>query len=484
VTSFAVAEPRPAGWPTLALETSPDLLAFVSTLSGRLLMVAVCAALMRPMVPLWPAMALSAAAMSVLARRHAGVVTAAATILVFLLSPNWYQHDTLAAGLREAGPFDPRRGLIDWAAPALTVAVLFGFLAAVRTGRPRWIAAYPQVALMLGFFALLALAAAGVAGATAQTWLWSLTSAFSGYMWVVALIALEQRNRAMQTPFVEIIGAAHPFWGGPATPYTVAPGKLRRLAAPDDRALAICQIKAFKLLVWVYCLSVFAAVFDDAAHGTLRVPHLADALAAWPDGNVTWSTRWLALFVNFFDLILRLTIAGHVVIACARLAGYNLPRNTCRPLESSTIAEFWSRYYYYFKELMLHLFYFPTFFACFKSRPQLRAAFATFMAAGVGNLLFHFIREFGEVERLGLWRSIIGLETYAFYCAALSAGIAISQWRNGARRTCAPRLKDRAASFATVMVFFCLLNVFADTRRTVPLSTHLDFFVSLFEPWR
>jgi hypothetical protein len=466
--TFALAERRAARWPSLAIEASPTLLVFVSTPSGRLLMVAFCAALMRPMVPLWPAMALAAAAMSVFARRHAGAVTAAATVVVFLLSPNWYQHDTLAAGLREAGPFDPRRGLIDWAAPALTAAVLFGFLAAVRAGRPRWVAAYPQVALILSFFTLLALAAAGVADATTQTWLWSLTSAFSGYMWVVALVALEQRNRAMQTPFIEMVGVAHPFWGGPATPYTVAPGKLRRLAAPDHRALAISQIKAFKLLVWVYLLSVLDTVFDGVAHGTLRIPHLADALSAWPGGDVPWSTRWLALFVNFFDLILGLTIAGHVVIACARLAGYNLPRNTCRPLESRTIVEFWSRYYYYFKELMLHLFYFPTYFACFKSRPQLRAAFATFMAAGVGNLLFHFIRELAEVERLGLWRSIVGLQTYAFYCFVLSAGIAISQWRNGAARTSALRLQDRAASFATVMLFFCLLNV----------------FVSLFEPWR
>jgi hypothetical protein len=276
----------------------------------------------------------------------------------------------------------------------------------------------------------------------------------------------------------------HPFWGGTATPYTAPPGKLRRLAAPDDRALAVSQIKAFKLLVWVYVLIMLDAAFDEAAHGTSHIPHLADALAAWPDGNLAWSTRWLALFVNFFDLILNLTIFGHVVIACARLASYNLPRNTYRPLEARTIVEFWSRYYYYFKELTLHLFYFPTFFACFKSRPQLRAAFATFMAVGLGNLLFHFIREFAEVERLGLWRSIAGLQTYAFYCVVLSAGIAISQRRNGARRMDAPRLKDRAASFATVTLFFCLLNVFADTRRTIPLSTHLDFFVSLFEPWR
>lgn len=151
-------------------------------------------------------------------------MTAATTVGVFLLSPNWYQHDTLAAGLRGVGSLDPRRELIDWAAPALTVTVSLGFLAAVRAGRPRWIAAYPQVALILSFLTLLALAAAGVANTTRQTWLWSSTSAFSGYMWVVALVALEQRNRVLQTPFVEMIGAMHPFWGGTATPYTVAPG--------------------------------------------------------------------------------------------------------------------------------------------------------------------------------------------------------------------------------------------------------------------
>jgi hypothetical protein len=132
--TFALAERRAGRWPGLDIETLPPLLAFVSILPGRLLLVAVCAALMRPMVPLWPAMALTAVAMSVFARRHASVVTAAATVLVFLLSPNWYQHDTLAAGLREAGPFDPRRGLIDWAAPALIAAVFLGFLAAVRAG--------------------------------------------------------------------------------------------------------------------------------------------------------------------------------------------------------------------------------------------------------------------------------------------------------------------------------------------------------------
>jgi hypothetical protein len=199
----------------------------------------------------------------------------------------------------------------------------------VRAGRPRWIAAYPQLALILGFFALLALTAAGVADATAQTWLWSLTSAFSGYMWVVALIALEQRNRAMQTPFVEIVGAMHPFWGGPATPYTVAPGKLRRLAAPDDRALAICRSRrsnCWSGLCSHPCLPQPRRRRDGIA---VRSP---PCRPRWPrpDGNPGWSRRWLALPSTFFDLILRLTIAGHVDRLRAagrppcRIAGWSL----------------------------------------------------------------------------------------------------------------------------------------------------------------
>jgi hypothetical protein len=472
------------GRPNFAIETSPALLSLMRTPLGRLLLVAVCVLMLRPLISLWPAMAVAAAAMSLVDRRYAGAVTSVATVAVFALSPNWYLHDHLASGAREAGVLDATRSLIDWAAPAIVVAVSIVFLAVVRSGRPRWMAAYPQVALALMFLGLLSIAAARFGGPEVQRWLWSLTSAFSGYMWVVALIAMEQRNRATQVPFFEMLGSLHPFWTLPATPFTVAPRKLKRLAACDDSALAVSQLKAFKLILWAYALWLVCLVFDGLAHKHFGVPTFREALDAGRGGDaVAWSTRWLCLFVDFFDSILHLAFAGHIVIACARLAGYNLPRNTYRPLEARTIAEFWGRYYYYFKELMLNLFYFPTYLACFRKRPQLRAAFATFMAAGVGNLLFHSIREFQAVAEVGPWQSIVGLQTYAFYCLALSAGIAFSQWRNSGKRPVPNGLTDRALSFACVMGFFCLLHIFDDMRRTVPLSDHLSFLVSLFEPW-
>ena len=482
--TLALPDRARARLPNFAIETWPSLQAVVATTPGRLLLIAACALMMRPMIPLWPAMAVAAAAMSFLERRYAGYVTAAATVAVFLLSPSWYQHDQLAASAAESGVFDDGRWLIAWGAPALVVAAALGFLAAVRSGRPRWIAAYPQLALILGFLVLLSITASGIASAAAQRWLWSLTSAFSGYMWIVALVAVEQRNRGAQVPFVEVVGAMHPFWTLPATPYTVGPMKLRRLAARDDSALAVSQIKAFKLIVWAYVLLTAGGALDAVAHKTLHIPTFREALQAFDAGGLSWSMRWLSLFVDFFDLIWHLAVVGHLVIACARLAGYNLPRNTYKPLSARTVAEFWGRYYYYFKELMLNLFYFPTFMTCFRDRPQLRAAFATFMAAGVGNLLFHAIREYASFAEVGAWRSIVGLQTYAFYCVALSAGIAYSQWRNAGRPKRSDRLFDRVVSFTVVMLFFCLLHIFDDTRRTLTLAAHLDFLVSLVEPWR
>src|SRR3546814_20836366 len=66
---------------------------------------------------------------------------------------------------------------------------------------------------------------------------------------------------------------------------------------------------------------------------------------------------------------------------------------------------------------------------CFKRHPRLRIAFATFMAAGVGNFFFHFILQSITIAEHGLVEALIRAQTYAFYCTVLVAGIVISQLR-------------------------------------------------------
>ena len=111
----------------------------------------------------------------------------------------------------------------------------------------------------------------------------------------------------------------------------------------------------------------------------------------------SWYMSWAALISAFFESMLQMAVIGHIIIASARMAGFRLLRNTYRPLSSPNIAAFWNRYYFYFKELLVEFYYYPTFLRCFKQHLRVRLLFATFMAAGFGNAFYHFIRDIDYV---------------------------------------------------------------------------------------
>ena len=137
-----------------------------------------------------------------------------------------------------------------------------------------------------------------------------------------------------------------------------------------------------------------------------------------------------------------------------------LLRNTYRPLESATLAEFWNRYYFYYKELLVDHFFYPTFVRYFRGQRRLRMFFATFAAACVGNLLFHFIRDIHFVGEMGLWRAVVGEQSHAFYTFVLAISVGLSQMRRTPQP--APRgwLRGRLLPCLWVSGFFCLIHIF------------------------
>jgi D-alanyl-lipoteichoic acid acyltransferase DltB (MBOAT superfamily) len=169
------------------------------------------------------------------------------------------------------------------------------------------------------------------------------------------------------------------------------------------------------------------------------------------------------------------------LIAIARLAGFRLLRNTCRPLSSRTIAEFWNRYYYYFKELLVDVYFYPTYVRWFKRHPRLRIAFATFMAAGVGNFFFHFVFQYHETIVLyGLSEALVRSQTYAFYCLLLVIGIVLSQLRARREDAGAGWLRGRAMPALGVSAFFCFLSFFDGPHRHEALRQHFRFLFHVF----
>ena len=88
---------------------------------------------------------------------------------------------------------------------------------------------------------------------------------------------------------------------------------------------------------------------------------------------------------------------------------------------------------------------------------------------------FDFGRDVSYVAKLGLWGALAGFQVYLFYAFLLATGISISQLR--CKRRQASWFRTEVLSRVTVVLFFCLVHIFNDERRTVSLGAH---FASLF----
>src|SRR6185436_4922264 len=108
-------------------------------------------------------------------------------------------------------------------------------------------------------------------------------------------------------------------------------------------------------------------------------------------------------------------------------------RNTYKPYLATSIAEFFNCIYYYFKELLVTFFFYPTYLRFFKKQPRLRVFVATLAAAGFGNFLLHYFRAEDRILRDGLWNTLIFFAPYMIYALLLGSAIGLSQLRLLAR---------------------------------------------------
>jgi len=197
-------------------------------------------------------------------------------------------------------------------------------------------------------------------------------------------------------------------------------------------------------------------------------------------GAVSPAVGWLCLYLELIRDVLRHAISGHEIIGTLRFFGFYVFRNTYKPLLSETIVEFWNRYYYYFKEVMVEFFFYPTFIGWFRKWPRLRLFAAVYMAAFFGNMYYHLIGKeaklaYGDFQ--GLW---VSLHTRLFYCFLLSAGIFISMLREQ-QRAGRPRTRSillRGLAIFGVWTFFAIINIW-NQGGAATFSVVTKFFLGL-----
>ena len=483
-----VAQPGPLGrilrlraaW--LGMDKTPAVVAFASSPAGiAALHIAVflvfCAT--RPGAGSMVLVALGLLGCALLPSRRA-LVVGVTTLLFIMLRPTRSQ---------ELGAFTHRLaetfGTLDHRllfAGAGLAFLAFGIAALRLQSAFRETAAgrHPIVTTMAAFFVLLAVAASGLlpAGLAAAAWLFLAVLA-SGF-WCIAYALADQKTKQTVDPLSRA-AFFRPFWEGPTLPIGKGAGFLAKFEAKDAEALAVSRLKGLKLMVWGALLTGAYMLAVELVNRDAGLPTLADAMAEAVEGTpLPLTTSWTVLVTHYLMDLLHLAAWGHIVVALIRVAGYCIPRNTVRPLSARSLAEFWNRYYFYFKELLVDFFFYPAFLRWFKKHPRLRVAFATFCAACIGNWLFHFMGRIDLLAEHGVWQGLRAFESYLLYCVVLAAGLILSQLRKRRPKPEDGFLRYDVLPRLQVGLFFCLLAIFNEPIDTFSIGERFTFLFGLF----
>lgn len=378
------------------------------------------------------------------------------------------------------------------------IATLFAFvclwytLARRFATLPGFLKRHPQLILHASFWAWLLLVwSTAPASPAVRTWLMGCALVFPLLLWRVGfMLFTAQWGKMAGTTFRDHWFYIWPVWGGSAVPYGKGLDYLGSCEAKDEEALARTQLSAIRLFLLAGLCGLGKGLLDGLVFGddnvyrralggvTLGVGRAVELMAA-PDSQPVWK-GWVSIYCELLRSVLGWGSKGHVVIGYLRLSGFYVFRNTYKPLLSESIVEFWNRYYYYFKELLVNFFFFPVFTRYFKRSPRVRMAAAVFAAAFLGNMYYHVI---GDVAFMrGDWRRVWSeFSPRLVYCFALATGIFVSMYREQRRRkTAAPRpVLRRVLSMFGVWTFFAMIHLWSSRTPTSTLE-RAKFVLGLF----
>jgi len=443
------------------LETYPAVVSFVQTPLGKIVLLAAFGLGMRAFIPdLWSVLMLMVPlALTTFLPEYRRFVLAISPIAFAVVQTD---SDPLLLGLTLA----------------VIASAMFLYWCAMRWPQSPF-GRRPLVFLLTGTTLLILLACSSHPRSIAYSWLWTLVGVVTTYLWFIAYALTDKNSKPAKELTLELT-AFRPLWGSTNTPFPKGAAYLRRIEAKTPEQLAVVQLKGLKLLLWAILLKACQTLWNLFFHGYLQIPTPDQSLAMSVHGTpVAWHLRWACQLLAYFELILTFSIFGHRIIACCRMAGFNALRNTYRPLSSTTIMEFFNRFYYYFKELLVDFFFYPAFFRYWKMHKRMRMIFATFAAAFFGNSFYHLVRDWQVIRDDGLWRAISSYQVLFFYNAFLAAGLCISQLRKRDSKSVG-FVRGRLLPAAGVWFFYCILNVFDADERVYRLVDHLKYLASLF----
>ena len=395
--------------------------------------------------------------------------------------------------ISKEGPFSATITAWSILASALFGFFLLSYLVAKNfTALPASVRRHPQVLLHLLFW-IPAILLWNLPESTVliRTLLAGWIAALPFLLWRIGYMMMTaQHGKMTGTRFADHLFYIFPIWTRTDIPYGKGWDYLSANEAGDAHALAKSQLAGIKLFLlaglWIIVRDLFEGVIFGADNsyrrlfGSLAIPRPGE-LFAHPESQ-SIAVSWASLYLELFQHVLSLAVLGHIIIGWIRFFGFNVFRNTYKPLLAQSVVEFWSRYFYYFKELLVNFFFYPTFARYFKGRPRVRLVAAVFAAAFAGNIYYHCLILKGPLVRGSLTEVWAAMQSRLFYSFLLAAGIGVSMLREQARaRQKKPTrgMGQQITAIFLVWTFFAIIHIWGRDD-PVPFAARCKFFLGLF----
>lgn len=390
----------------------------------------------------------------------------------------------------------------DWTGLSLLVLATFAivwlcYLATVNFKALPLIARHhPQLTLHLMYWGTLVIL--WITAPTAGRWrevALGVAFLFPFLIWRCGYMLMSGQNgRAADTGFAHQLMVIWPAFGGSDTPYGKGLEYLSKFEAKTEEDLAQSQLAGVKLFILAGLWHLGLALMEGTLYGpgnaitqtlgghTIGIPKLG-GLVAQGAGAPLYAS-WASIYCELVWQVLRRAIYGHQIIGVLRLFGFNVLRNTYKPLLAESVQEFWNRYYYYFKELLVSFFFMPVFMQLggpLRNWPRLRLFAAVFAAAAIGNTYYHVLGSRVSLVLGSALNDLSYLGSPFFYSFLLAIGIYVSMLRKQRRgaRTLSGTRAARITRIFGVWTFFSLIFIW-DVRSNASFFTRVDFFLRLF----
>jgi len=468
------------------LETSPFLLRFSQTILGKVTLVAVFSILVYFHGKVfWWELGIALTLISLLPQFRRQLIGVTTAYWLYHHAP--YKTDLVWFSANFEAPFLLKYHFV-YVIICFLMAWLYIILARKWSGH--WLFERPVRNLLLLYIVMVVYASSVSLPSVIFLSLWSILIIAGKYLWFLAY-ALSERGKENHPFSLTDLMQFQPFWGNSNVPFPKSATYMQKIEAKSPLDLATVQIKGLKLMLWASVMLLGLVTFDQivyGSHGFLEpflktmpvLPTAEQAITKYLMGKPfpRWIC-WLVLVANVIKKVLVISISGSLIIAICRMSGFNALRNTYKPLASRSIAEFYNRLYYYFKELLVEFFFYPTYFRFFKQHPRVRIFFATFAAAGFGNAIFHFLRDIIYIMDLSFWSALVNFQVYFLYCLILGTAIGLSQLRSMGR----PPPKQGVINSLFIWCFYCLVMILDEPIPSLSIIDYGSFMLNMFIPF-